>query len=154
MDAWAQSPGLQTRYVLDFDASRMAQGALLPRELLLTLYRISQEALTNVARHARAERAVLRLSLVSEVDHRTGGDSPPSVVRGRVRWSVEDDGCGLEAAAWQRGNGLAGVKERVWAVGGDLQWEPLEPGAPRPGLRLHAELPWSLGEAGGPGSGP
>lgn len=146
--AWTQSPGLQTHYVLEFDASRMAQGALLPRELLLTLYRISQEALTNVARHARAERAVLRLSLVSEAGHRTGGDSPPSVLQGCVRWSVEDDGCGLETAAWQRGNGLAGVKERVWAAGGDLQWEPLRPGAATPGLRLYAELPWAADAPG------
>ena len=149
VDAWAQSPGLQTRYVLEFDASRMAQGALLPRELLLTLYRISQEALTNVARHARAERAVLRLSLASEAGHRPAGDDAPLALRGRVRWSVEDDGCGLETAAWQRGNGLAGVKERVWAAGGDLQWEPLRPGAPLPGLRLLAELHWSAGVAGG-----
>jgi two-component system sensor histidine kinase UhpB len=60
-----------------------------------------------------------------------------------LHWSVEDDGRGLDLAAgvWQRGNGLAGIKERVWAAGGDLECLPVQPRRrERPGLRLQALL--------------
>jgi two-component system sensor histidine kinase UhpB len=72
--------------------------------------------------------------------------SPHAVGQGLLDWSVEDDGIGLaDTAAWQRGNGLAGVKERVWAAAGDLQCEAVgAAGDPRPGLRLRARLPWSV----------
>ena len=43
-------------------------------------------------------------------------------------------------AALRRGNGLAGIKERVWAFGGDLTLTPAQPGAARPGLVLGASL--------------
>ena len=39
-----------------------------------------------------------------------------------------------------RGNGLAGLQERVWAQGGTLQCSPAQPGAARPGLRLAASF--------------
>lgn len=129
--AWGQSPGQPTRCTLDFDAGLLGPDAPLPRDLVLTVYRISQEALTNVARHAQAGRAALRVRFVD-----TGAQGWV------LDWSVEDDGIGLpEAAAWRRGNGLAGVKERIWAAGGDLQCEPARPEATTPGLRLHARLP-------------
>lgn len=176
--AWAQSPGQQTRYALEFGLQGLSEAQVLPRELVLAVYRISQEALTNVARHAGARQAVLRLDLRTQVaalgddampDAGTqeagmalsegGADGglqagssaatrrgQPAPARGVIDWSVQDDGCGLGAGAWQRGNGLAGVKERIWAAGGDLQWEPASEdsaaGAGTPGLRLHARLPW------------
>jgi len=59
-----------------------------------------------------------------------------------IQWSVADDGVGLAdaQAALRRGNGLAGIKERVWAFGGDLVLEAAKPGAERPGLMLEASL--------------
>ncbi len=128
--AWAQSPGQSTRYRLQFDTAGLDAAARLPRELVLAVYRISQEALTNVARHARAAEATLRVH-IQPVD---GG--------GMLHWSVEDDGCGLDhPGVWQRGNGLAGIKERVWAAGGDLDCQALHPQRPAsPGLRLQALL--------------
>ena len=124
--AWSQSPGHGTRYTLAFDAL----AGPLPRELVLAVYRISQEALTNVARHAQASQATLRVHL------------QPVEGGGMLHWSVEDDGCGFDpAGVWQRGNGLAGIKERVWALGGDLECQPAEAGrTDRRGLRLHALL--------------
>ena len=108
-------------------------GLRLPRECVLAVYRISQEALTNVARHAQATEA--RLQLVVTPPARAGDPV-------RLDWSVADDGIGLPdtAAALQRGNGLAGLKERVWALGADLQVVPSQPGTPRPGCRLSATL--------------
>ncbi len=133
--AWGQSPGQPTRFTLAFEPGALADEQALPRELVLTVYRISQEALTNVARHAQARRAVLRVRFDAEA----------------LDWSVEDDGRGLpDAAASQRGNGLAGVKERVWAAGGDLRAEPVHPeGSPTPGLRLAARLPLPQTEEAG-----
>lgn len=128
--AWAHSPGQSTRYRLQFDTAGLDHDARLPRELVLAVYRISQEALTNVARHARATEATLRVH-IQPVD---GG--------GMLHWSVEDDGGGLDhPGVWQRGNGLAGIKERVWAAGGDLDCQPARPQrAESPGLRLQALL--------------
>ena len=126
-DGWRQSTTGPLQVRLEIDAGPAGAAAPLPRDLALALFRISQEALTNVARHAQAHEAIVRLRCRSD---------------GAVEWSVGDDGVGLDdpAAALRRGNGLAGIKERVWAFGGDLQLRPQQPGAPRPGLCLAATL--------------
>ncbi|MCK6423942.1 MAG: histidine kinase [Burkholderiaceae bacterium] len=118
-----------------------AESLRLPHALALALYRISQEALTNAARHARASRVELRLAL--EEDR-------PAAASAWLHWSVQDDGTGIAQAdaALQRGNGLAGMQERVWALGGI--WHSGAAGSgttggasggARPGWRLQARLP-------------
>lgn len=80
---------------------------LLDSDGLLVLYRIVQEALTNVARHANATRAEVR------VRRRNG----------MVVAEVEDDGSGFPAQrtlAEGHGLGLMGMQERATMVGGDL----------------------------------
>jgi len=111
----------------------LAQALALPRGLWLTLYRISQEALTNVARHAQAGTAGLQLHL--------HGDLQPGALL-RIDWAVWDDGIGLPGGrqVLPRGNGLAGLQERVWAQGSELQCGPWQAGAARPGLRLCARF--------------
>lgn len=113
----------------------LAQAATLVMSpaLALAVYRLSQEGLTNVARHARARRAELRLTL-----HLSEGE-PIS-----LGWSLTDDGVGLpsQADVLHRGNGLGGMQERVWALGGEWRCEPAGL-PPNPGLRLAARLPWS-----------
>lgn len=121
----------------------------LPQDLALTLYRISQEALTNAARHARATQVDVQLRLQAPAQPaRSAG--PPAVTRPqpwRLHWSVTDDGHGLPAddprQAMGRGSGLAGLRERVWALGADLHLEPARPGGTPPGLRLWAEFGWN-----------
>ena len=113
-----------------------AQAWRLPQALALSLYRISQEALTNAARHAQARRVVLRL--VCRMPLAPAGS-------GSLAWSVSDDGAGLpdgEAAHW-RGNGLSGLRERVWAQGAELHLARPPGGG---GLLLSArfELPGSV----------
>jgi two-component system sensor histidine kinase UhpB len=124
-EGWRTSAcgALQVRF--DVDAARERT---LPRDLALALYRITQEALTNVARHAQAT--------VVEVRILWPHDAPA------IDWSVSDDGVGLAdgEAALRRGNGLAGIKERVWAFGGDLHLQAARPGHERPGLVLQASL--------------
>ena len=124
-DGWRRSASGALRVNLEIDAPSQRT---VPHELALALYRISQEALTNVARHAQASEVTLRLHWPA------GGEA--------IEWSVSDDGIGLPdaQAALRRGNGLAGIKERAWAFGGDVSLQPARPGQARPGLRLSATL--------------
>lgn len=75
--------------------------------LAITAYRVTQEALTNIGKHAHATQARVALG----VDPETGG----------AQVIVEDNGCGFEPeAAGARGLGLIGIKERVFSVGGSV----------------------------------
>lgn len=123
VDSWRRRPGQIAAYRLALDVD---DGAL-PQGLALNLYRMTQEALTNVARHAAARNVMI--SLVA----RPGAE---------VRWSVCDDGAGIPSFddALQRGNGLAGIRERVWAHGGELEMASCVPSGD--GLRLEARFPW------------
>lgn len=91
------------------------------------LLRVAQEALANVAKHARARRADVRLAY---------GEG--------VRLEVADDGTGFDAASVARGFGLAGMRDRLSAAGGTLSVES----APGEGTRVVAWLPTWPGEGG------
>jgi signal transduction histidine kinase len=100
-------------------------------ELETCSYRIIQEALTNVARHAAASRCRV------EIAH----------VHSSLRISIEDDGNGFDPAvasqpAASRGFGLVSVRERVARLGGTLNVES-KPGA---GTRLLVDLPVPCGQ--------
>jgi signal transduction histidine kinase len=88
--------------------------------LELTAYRLVQESLTNVLRHAGA--SVARVTL--------GVGSGQLVVR------VHDDGRGASGPA-DSGHGLAGMRERVAMYGGQLEAGPL----PEGGYAVEARLP-------------
>jgi signal transduction histidine kinase len=74
-------------------------------ELQSTIYRLVQEALTNVAKHARAENVQVA---IEELD-------------GQVSIEVRDDGAGFDTDTKTEGFGLAGMRERVSLAGGTLQ---------------------------------
>lgn len=98
----------------------------LPATVEATLYRIARESLTNVARHARATRAEVRVTLAPH----------------HVSCSIRDDGVGADVAALApgkggRGMGLVEIEERVGALGGVLR---LSPNSPR-GTDLTVEIP-------------
>src|SRR5437764_10404899 len=103
----------------------------LDAELESTVYRIVQEALTNVSRHAEATRAVVR---VTEEN-------------GTIRASVTDDGKGMPdaSALGPRGDGLeggfgmGGMRERAELVGGELEFLP----APERGTTVRLTVPLS-----------
>ncbi|POX45647.1 two-component sensor histidine kinase [Streptomyces sp. Ru72] len=101
-------------------------GTALPAAVDLAAYRVIQEALTNVRKHAgptaKAEVSVVRVGPDVEItvlDDGPGEDGPPG----------DDDGHG--------GHGLLGMRERVTAVGGSLTTGPRYGG----GFRVHAILP-------------
>lgn len=88
------------------------------------VFRICQEILTNVARHARA--TWVRVTLRSE---------PQSLVL-----QVEDNGCGISAgtAASNCSLGLLGMKERAMLAGGEINIA----GTPGQGTRVTVAIPW------------
>src|SRR5438034_296397 len=104
----------------------------LPEEIETAVYRIIQEALTNVARHAHAKREWVAL---------TGeGDE--------LRLEVRDDGVGLPADNGARrpsGIGLIGIRERVRALRGTVTLSS----GPDGGACLRASLPLARESAGG-----
>jgi signal transduction histidine kinase len=75
-----------------------------------SVHLIASEALTNVARHARAEHVVLRCTMTT--DHPETDDAPPE-----LRLMVRDDGVGGAAPT---GTGLVGMSARARALGGAL----------------------------------
>jgi signal transduction histidine kinase len=93
----------------------------LPAAVEVAAYRILQEAVTNVIRHAGPARATLRLVY---------GDNALVV-------QVEDNGRGAAAAASSGGKGLMGMAERVAALGGSVESGP-RPGG---GFRVRGRLP-------------
>jgi signal transduction histidine kinase len=78
--------------------------AALPNDIALSIYRIVQESLTNIAKHACARRAAVCLS-ASETS---------------LQLSIQDDGLGFDAAEVRKvpGLGLSSIRERVRLVNG------------------------------------
>jgi signal transduction histidine kinase len=92
----------------------------LPGAVDLTAYRVVQESLTNVLRHAGPTAATVRLGFLP----------------GEVTVEVTDGGSG-SAGDTSAGQGLAGMRERVTALGGSLVAGPMAGG----GFRVYARLP-------------
>ncbi len=106
-DSYAEQTGI----AVDFEAA--LPPARLPPEIETALYRIVQECLTNIVKHARASRVSVLLT-------RHGGV---------VKAVVEDDGTGFDPAAARAGAlGLVGMRERLALLGGRLEIESSENG--------------------------
>jgi two-component system sensor histidine kinase UhpB len=129
-ERWELRHGIECVFLPEGDLQGLGEA------LDITLYRMLQEGLNNIARHANAQRALLRLQRQAD----------------SVQISIEDDGIGLplrrhaaaeateavrNAANQSTGFGLIGMRERIAALGGSLQ---LLPGS-RGGLCLRASLP-------------
>ncbi|MDO8491955.1 MAG: response regulator [Dehalococcoidia bacterium] len=95
----------------------------LPSEVGTAAYRIVQEALTNVARHAHAEEAIVRL-WADEVS---------------MTIQIEDRGTGFDAAllSIDKSIGISGMRERALGLGGTFRLDA----APGRGARISVELP-------------
>ena len=114
----ASTQGLEiaTDFALASDEPR------LPPEVESTAYRIVQEGLTNVAKHAAASEVTIR---IAETD-------------GRLEVAVRDDGRGFEPSAPRTGFGLTGMRERVEMLGGTLAVESSPAGL---GTLVRASVP-------------
>ncbi len=97
----AKSTGIKVRVAVGEEVGR------LPGETEAAIYRVVQEALHNVAKHAHARNVNIQMARERDC----------------VRLLVDDDGVGMERRSSSRGKsfGLAGIKERVGMLGGELR---------------------------------
>ncbi len=123
-DRYAKRLGIE----VEFEASGLENR--LPTEIETALYRVVQEALTNIARHAQARRVHLHLA-------RKGS---------KVTASIQDDGAGFDlekrtaTGPPDSGAGLIGMRERIALLGGTFSLQA----APGRGTRLSVVVPVSL----------
>ncbi len=120
---WNSHRGGKTQYQLTIEGDC----GRLPEPLVVNLFRITQECLTNIAKHSAATRA----SLILVVDEHS------------VNLEVTDDGIATQLPFVQNaGIGLLGMRERVAALQGQLALSIVE----THGLRLQFSLPLALSE--------
>jgi two-component system sensor histidine kinase UhpB len=105
----------------------------LNEDVNITAYRFVQECLTNVARHAKAQRVEVSL-------RRHIANSGPN----RLELFVDDNGRGVDLAVPRSGLGLIGLRERVDALGGRFEIT----GTPGSGTRISASIPLVAAQAG------
>ena len=120
--------GVNQRSSIEVELVFSSPPCRLPPEVETTLFRITQEALSNVVRHARANRAVVELTCDD----------------GRVRLEVSDDGIGFDPATvldeeLRPGWGLVGIRERAQMAGGECHIKS----APGEGTTVTVEIPVS-----------
>jgi PAS domain S-box-containing protein len=115
----------RTNIAVELQDQARERARQLPREAAVALFRVAQEALTNVAKHADAKHVWLRL------------EAEPS----ELRLAIRDDGTGFdaEAVAQTRATrlGMTTMDERVIAAGGSLRVES----APGKGTTIKAQVP-------------
>jgi signal transduction histidine kinase len=138
----------------------------LPPEAALHLYRITQEALRNISRHAQADWAAVQLHLTQQntirqdrhsrdvkVDSAGGpgklGGQGQQKQRQLLRLIIEDNGVGLPLpldfiSLLREGHlGLAGMRERAERIGGELAFAP----RPERGTRITLDVPLTMSDA-------
>jgi signal transduction histidine kinase len=122
-----QEFGARTGIPVSMDVS--ADGAAIPDDLGSSAFRILQESLTNVARHAKATRVTIRLSQTAAL----------------LTLQISDDGVGCTPACFEgtRSLGLIGMRERALACGGELSIS----GAPGRGTTVLLRVPLNSGAA-------
>jgi signal transduction histidine kinase len=122
IETWRpRMPGVSLRLSIAGDLGALPEG------ITVTLYRLVQEALTNVAKHAAARHVVVRLERIGE----GGADD---------QWidvAVADDGVGTTPGLPTRGLGLMGMRERVRALQGKLVFKSSR----GQGFELSAQIP-------------
>lgn len=121
VEGWrSRFPAVHFKYAMDADLDRLGES------VNITLYRVAQEGLTNIAKHANAnhvELCVTRDFTSAQADE--------------LVLSLADDGVGITRGRAHSGLGLIGMRERVEASGGRLETVS----APGRGFRLVARVP-------------
>ncbi len=94
----------------------------LEQNITIQIFRIVQECLTNIIRHAKADKALITLAMPSQ---------------NLLCLEVCDTGCGCALNETRKGFGLLGIRERIQSLGGDLAIET----KPRQGMKIKATVP-------------
>lgn len=98
----------------------------LEKNVTIQIFRVIQECLTNVVRHAQARRVNIALEI---------GDDPENTLQFRV----QDDGRGCDLSNTARGFGLLGMKERIQSLAGELTLQS----TPNHGMTITVSIPLS-----------
>jgi signal transduction histidine kinase len=106
LDSLVQTVIKSGRFMIEFDhpSSRVVEGV--PTSVAVAIYRITQEALTNISKHAKADRVQLTLRIEPQIE-----------------LVIEDNGVGFSPKQTSSGFGLQGMQERVAALNGTLSIE-------------------------------
>ena len=131
VQAWNTLPGQAVHFalVLETRLSTTARGRGRPRACgcVGVAARVVPGAVPDQPRGADQRRAACPRVARHAAAHAASGDDGDS-----LQWQVSDDGAGLGSlqVALQRGNGLAGIRQRVWAFGSDLECGPARAATP------------------------
>ena len=114
-DGWEQQGRIKCHTLIDELRDKLSD------HLCTSLYRVTQEALTNIAKHAQATQVWIGLNIVNEV----------------LTLSITDNGHGLAPSQTSpQGLGLVGMRERIASLHGRIHFEDAQPG-----LRIHVQVP-------------
>jgi len=109
VSAWqARQPGTVYQLVIDGDITDLGE------DINITLYRIVQECLTNIAKHAGAHHVTVTLAAVPALPGAADSDRGEH----RIHLVIQDDGVGMDAASRGPGLGLIGMRERLEGLNG------------------------------------
>lgn len=125
-DHRARHPGVEYELVTEGDSGALGE------QINITLYRVAQECLTNITRHSGATQVMLHLETTSSANQPDSAGTPAT-----VRLVVTDNGRGLQAGGAGQGLGIAGMRERVEALGGEFALS----GNPGGGVTVTAIIP-------------
>lgn len=98
----------------------------LEQKITIQVFRVVQECLTNIIRHAQAKKVTIDLEII----HKTA-------VGKTLRLQVKDDGKGAPQDMIKSGFGLLGMRERIHSLGGEITIQTL----PRQGMRVTVSIP-------------
>lgn len=107
VQGFAERSGIAVEIEIDAHFPRLHE------QLEMTIFRVIQESLSNVRRHAKSATAAVRVALAD----------------GWVTLEIRDRGCGMPREDGDgMGVGIAGMRERLWQLGGSLTLAPNDPG--------------------------
>jgi two-component system sensor histidine kinase UhpB len=112
---------LHLHVCVEIDKAARQALAHLPSTYETTLFRIAQESLTNIARHARAQNGIITLTSAQNT----------------IILTVADDGCGFDPTQPHTGLGLRGMRERTRLLNGTITFES----SPGQGTTVRVTLP-------------
>jgi signal transduction histidine kinase len=113
---------------VDFQLGKLPPGESLAPGAQQAIFRVAQEALANIGRHARAQNVLVALDAAG----------------GQIRLSIQDDGVGFDPNERPRGMGIANMRERAEEFGGSLEFAS----GPDAGTSLTFSLSFTAQEPG------
>jgi len=120
--AWQErNPDTQSRFNVTGDLANLGE------RINITVYRIVQECLTNITKHAQAENVTITLTRAADL----------------LLLDIKDDGRGMDVSAPRSRLGLIGMRERAEALGGEFSLDARE----GEGLSITITVPLTRGEA-------